>query len=62
MAAVVGARSALPGYFTGAEARRDPVVVSFEKELGSFTASLGPRRKKRGPQAAEIRPQNLQKT
>ncbi len=40
MAAVVGARSALPGYFSGEEARVNPVVVSFEKELGYFVAAV----------------------
>ena len=36
MAAVAGARSALPGYFSGAETRANPVVASFEKELSYF--------------------------
>lgn len=40
MAAVLGARGTLPGYFTGAESRVDPAVISFEKELDYFTALI----------------------
>lgn len=40
MAAALGARSALPSHFTGEEARANPIVVSFEKELGYFTSAV----------------------
>ena len=40
MAAMLGARSGLPGYFTDADAKPNPVVASFEKELRYFIASF----------------------
>ena len=40
MAALLGARSGLPEFFTSADSRPNPVVAAFEKELGSFIASL----------------------
>ena len=51
MAAVLGSHSKLPGYFTGAQSRANPVVASFEKELGYFAASI--RRAERKAPTAE---------
>ena len=53
MAAVLGARGTLPGYFTGAESRVDPAVISFEKELEYFTALI--KRAGKKPATAESR-------
>ena len=53
MAAVLGARGTLPGYFTGAESRVDPAVISFEKELDYFTALI--KRAGKKPATAESR-------
>ena len=53
MAAVVGARGTLPSYYTGAESRAEPAVISFEKELDYFTALI--KRAGKKPATAESR-------
>ena len=53
MAAVVGARGTLPSYYTGAESRTEPAVISFEKELDYFTALI--KRAGKKPATAESR-------
>ena len=55
MAALLGARSGLPYFFTGVDSRPNPVVAAFEKELGCFIASLKLKRVEKRVTAAQSR-------